>query len=66
MRWTTIRNGDKEILSTLFKFFQHYFSQEREVAKKRKEMITPKSQDEVAFADLERALSSGVSLRDEG
>ena len=29
-------------------------------------MITPKSKDEVAFADLERALSSGISLKDEG
>ena len=42
------------------------FRQEREVAKKRKEMITPKSKDEVAFAELERALSSGISLKDEG
>ena len=35
------------------------------MARKRQEMIRPKSKDEVAFEQLERALSSGTSTIDE-
>ena len=42
-----------------------YSRQEKELARKRQEMVRPKSKDEVAFEQLERALSSGTSLKDE-
>ena len=35
------------------------------MARKRQEMIRPKSKDEIAFEQLERALSSGTSLKDD-
>ena len=38
---------------------------ERENAAQREKMTKPKSKDELAFAELERALSSGTSFKDE-